>query len=125
MIIVEVEQVEVDYCPKCKGVWLDSGELELLAEMAGAEPGPLSRALESGGRKAAGQKRRCPICRKKMLQVEIPGPPPVVVDKCRVGHGVWLDDRELGLLIEGAGGTAETEMLARLCGRGGKANQPS
>ena len=30
LIAIETEQVEVDYCTECKGIWLDSGELELL-----------------------------------------------------------------------------------------------
>ncbi|MCL4278881.1 MAG: zf-TFIIB domain-containing protein, partial [Ignavibacteriaceae bacterium] len=32
MIVLELEQVEVDYCTNCAGVWLDAGELELLLE---------------------------------------------------------------------------------------------
>ncbi len=30
MRIVERESVEIDYCPQCRGVWLDRGELEKL-----------------------------------------------------------------------------------------------
>jgi len=116
-IVLELDQVEVDYCLRCKGVWLDPGEMELLLEMARAESGPLSQALRSGGRKVSGQKRRCPICRAKMLQVEIEGPPRVVVDRCPGGHGLWLDDRELGQLIEASGGTRDVGVLARFCGR--------
>ena len=32
MIVLEYEQVEIDHCTSCKGIWLDAGELELLAE---------------------------------------------------------------------------------------------
>jgi Zn-finger nucleic acid-binding protein len=117
MVILELDQVEVDHCLECKGVWLDAGELELLIEMSGAEGGALSRAIEAGGRKPAGEKRRCPVCRKKMLAVDVEGPPLVTVDRCRYGHGLWLDDRELGQLLESVGGSPETEALARLCGR--------
>jgi Zn-finger nucleic acid-binding protein len=28
--------VEIDYCPKCRGVWLDRGELDKLIERGGA-----------------------------------------------------------------------------------------
>jgi len=32
------EGVEIDYCPKCRGVWLDRGELDKLIQLsAGAE----------------------------------------------------------------------------------------
>lgn len=31
--------IEIDYCPKCRGVWLDRGELDKLIERAsGIEP---------------------------------------------------------------------------------------
>jgi len=37
MIVVEHEDIELDYCTNCNGVWFDSGELELLLEAAGLE----------------------------------------------------------------------------------------
>jgi hypothetical protein len=37
--------IEIDYCPKCRGVWLDRGELDKIiersADQAGASPPPL------------------------------------------------------------------------------------
>ena len=32
--------VEIDYCPQCRGVWLDRGELDKIIERAGAEFAP-------------------------------------------------------------------------------------
>lgn len=32
--IVDRQGVEIDYCPKCRGVWLDRGELDKLIERA-------------------------------------------------------------------------------------------
>ena len=32
MIVLELNDVEIDYCLSCKGIWLDTGELELLLE---------------------------------------------------------------------------------------------
>ena len=29
--------IEIDYCPQCRGVWLDRGELDKLIERASAE----------------------------------------------------------------------------------------
>lgn len=31
--------VEIDYCPKCRGVWLDRGELDKIVDMATADVG--------------------------------------------------------------------------------------
>jgi uncharacterized protein len=33
--------VEIDYCPKCRGVWLDRGELDKIIERSDAKPAPM------------------------------------------------------------------------------------
>lgn len=30
--------VEIDYCPICRGIWLDKGELDKLIDRAGVQP---------------------------------------------------------------------------------------
>ena len=44
LLMSERNGVEIDYCPKCRGVWLDRGELDKLlekaAELATAEAPP-------------------------------------------------------------------------------------
>ncbi len=32
LLITHREGIEIDYCPKCRGVWLDRGELDKLIE---------------------------------------------------------------------------------------------
>lgn len=34
LLITERHQVEIDYCPSCRGVWLDKGELDKLLNFA-------------------------------------------------------------------------------------------
>jgi Zn-finger nucleic acid-binding protein len=31
--------IEIDYCPKCRGVWLDRGELDKIIERSGTAQG--------------------------------------------------------------------------------------
>jgi len=39
LLMSDRQGVEIDYCPKCRGVWLDRGELDKLIQLsAGAEP---------------------------------------------------------------------------------------
>lgn len=38
--------VEIDYCPQCRGVWLDRGELDKIIERSGA--GETGSAPQSG-----------------------------------------------------------------------------
>lgn len=37
LVMVERYGVEIDYCPKCRGVWLDRGELDKIIERATAD----------------------------------------------------------------------------------------
>jgi Zn-finger nucleic acid-binding protein len=34
LLMSERQGIEIDYCPKCRGVWLDRGELDKLIERA-------------------------------------------------------------------------------------------
>jgi uncharacterized protein len=34
LVMSERQGVEIDYCPKCRGVWLDRGELDKIIERA-------------------------------------------------------------------------------------------
>jgi Zn-finger nucleic acid-binding protein len=34
LVMAERQGVEIDYCPNCRGVWLDRGELDKLLERA-------------------------------------------------------------------------------------------
>ncbi len=34
------QNVEIDYCPQCRGVWLDRGELDKIIERSSAEIAP-------------------------------------------------------------------------------------
>ena len=43
--------VEIDYCPKCRGVWLDRGELDKIIERAAGAEAPV--ALREPGRAPA------------------------------------------------------------------------
>ena len=32
LVMTERQKVEIDYCPQCRGIWLDRGELDKLVE---------------------------------------------------------------------------------------------
>ena len=42
LVMSERQGVEIDYCPRCRGVWLDRGELDKILERNAAELGPPS-----------------------------------------------------------------------------------
>ena len=37
LVMSERQGVEIDYCPRCRGVWLDRGELDKILERSAAE----------------------------------------------------------------------------------------
>lgn len=41
LVMSDRQGVEIDYCPQCRGVWLDRGELDKIIERSrGPEPAP-------------------------------------------------------------------------------------
>ena len=42
--MTERQGVEIDYCPQCRGVWLDRGELDKIIERGGAPAQPVQHA---------------------------------------------------------------------------------
>lgn len=47
LVMTERSGVEIDYCPKCRGVWLDRGELDKIIERS-AQPTRPERYEEKG-----------------------------------------------------------------------------
>jgi hypothetical protein len=39
LLITHRQNIEIDYCPKCRGIWLDRGELDKLIERSSAAQG--------------------------------------------------------------------------------------
>jgi hypothetical protein len=40
LVVIERQGIEIDYCPRCRGVWLERGELEKLIERSAPAPVP-------------------------------------------------------------------------------------
>ena len=40
LVITDRSGVEIDYCPQCRGVWLDRGELDKIIERSDSAPPP-------------------------------------------------------------------------------------
>ncbi|MBN1807385.1 MAG: zf-TFIIB domain-containing protein [Sedimentisphaerales bacterium] len=101
MITLELQEVEIDYCIDCGGIWLDAGELEiLLGEHEKAKNLLDSFKIDSGSTEKT---RKCPICRKKMQKVIVGSSKPVLlIDKCHKADGLWFDKGELHDIFERA-----------------------
>lgn len=58
LVIADRTGVEIDYCPKCRGVWLDRGELDKIIDRAApAQEPPQAQSRDSYGTRPHTKKR--------------------------------------------------------------------
>lgn len=107
---MQAGDVELDVCPRCRGVWFDAGELEQFPDR------PSVRVFMSSARQAASRCRKtghlvpralavcatcrsapvsCPACGSRLSLVAAG---PCAIDVCTQCEGVWLDAGEMELL---------------------------
>lgn len=109
MVTLEWQGIEVDYCIRCGGTWLDRGEFERILGH-GAEPGSASEAsLIEGGKTGKKTKRLCPRCDRRLVQVTVTmGKERVTLDRCAQGHGLWFDKGELQTCLRASASSGDT-----------------
>lgn len=52
LVMSDRQGIEIDYCPKCRGVWLDRGELDKIIERSAPtapQPAPAPAAAPQAG----------------------------------------------------------------------------
>ncbi len=93
---VELEDVTVDRCDKCFGIWFDSDELERILGMKHIDV--LKSPVKS--QRANDLKRgRCPRCKGEGVLVQVASlERDIHIDTCAVCGGKWLDGGELEML---------------------------
>ena len=57
LVMADRQGVEIDYCPKCRGVWLDRGELDKIIERSVPAQQPV-RGYDDDHRGSHKKKRR-------------------------------------------------------------------
>lgn len=97
LVILELHEIEVDFCTNCKGIWLDAGELELMLD-DDTEKAKLIQSLEIVY-DSNEKKLKCPICKDKMEKVRHKDVN-AVTDKCIHNHGIWFDKGELEEIVK-------------------------
>jgi len=102
----KVENVEIDACPICEGIWFDAGELEAVIKAdstdrfdyidVGREEFDGAEIAEKGINLDA-KKGKCPRCEDNtmLVQSQYEKDEKLKVDICPKGHGMWLDGGEV------------------------------
>lgn len=102
MITLELDNVEIDHCFKCLGIWLDAGELEMLLDDHQKAENLLNQLKPA--QKYPEKSRKCPICLKQMNKIAvISDKSEILLDKCSKNHGLWFDKGELPNILSSAG----------------------
>ena len=102
LFILRYKDIELDYCHRCRGLWLDAGELELILRRTGARTDdPILHSLQQEGALPSGPKHLCPRCDKPLREIAVThaGAAPLVLDRCPANHGLWFDADELQELL--------------------------
>jgi hypothetical protein len=98
LVVLELNEVEIDHCLDCGGIWLDAGELELLL----GHSRHVRQFLDSFHPCLTGREKihKCPLCRKKMLKIHTgPQPSDPIIDMCPTRQGLWFEKNELTQVI--------------------------
>lgn len=95
------EGVPIDICYKCRGVWLDKGELaEIIRREKQFTPSDFTEIKAEEGKERVDKRELvtpipCVICAEPMERFIYQETSGIVIDSCPRGHGVWLDKGEL------------------------------
>jgi Zn-finger nucleic acid-binding protein len=102
MIVVEHQKIELDFCLRCTGVWIDAGELDLLVDRLTSQKTGLSRTdlMTPCQAEASENKYKCPVCSHKMDKAWLCHQPKILIDSCPLGDGLWFDGGELHQVLQ-------------------------
>ncbi len=95
-----VSGITVDKCPGCRGLWLDTGELEHLLEFPETAQSVDHELAYDGPAYNERRDISCPRDTSGMLAMTDPEQRHVKYEKCSVCGGVFLDAGELADLAE-------------------------
>lgn len=95
MIPVLTDQgVEVDYCPECKGIWLDKGEIFYFVK----RPARVQKELEHAIKFGKPSEQTCPRTGKSMQEIKLLQGE-LTLDYSPSSGGIWFDGAELEKLM--------------------------
>ena len=98
-----IDDIELDACPECAGIWLDYRELKAVCGLSFTEVEQnLRKSLDSDQGEAVPSQRYmpCPRCPEgRLQQIAYTYMLPVRVDRCDQCLGIWVDNHELDAIV--------------------------
>ena len=97
---VALNDVHLDECPACAGVWLDPATFTRVCTTAAAQADALALLGAPRSETERGVRYlRCPLCDRQMARRNYARRSGVIVDFC-ASHGMWFDHDELRRVVE-------------------------
>ena len=105
-VTTDYEEVTIDKCKTCHGVWLDHSKISEIVSNRVKEFSPsetkltLSMAFAGIPEFEAQNIRHCPICQSELKCLNYAVDAGVILDTCPSDHGIWFDNHELEKIQE-------------------------
>ena len=105
-------EVEVDYCPKCLGIWFDKDELRLAKDDKDKNLNWVDVDLwrDKSKFKVLRISKYCPVDRAGLVEVQY-DESKTKVDFCKMCQGIWLDRGEFKQIINYLKNKSDYEVL--------------
>jgi len=96
-----VATIQVDQCPKCKGLWFEDQEFQLAKDHAGKDLAWMDFEIWKHPDRFQVEPRhlKCPGCRSELVAIRY-GSTKETVDYCKFCRGVWLEKGEFQRIIQ-------------------------
>ena len=109
---VSFHNVEVDYCPKCLGIWFDENELRLAKDDKDKNLNWADFDIwrDKGKFKTLRISKFCPVCRVGLIEVSY-DQSKTKIDFCKMCQGIWLDRGEFKQIIAYLKNKSDYEIL--------------
>ena len=99
--IVTYDEIEIDRCTSCGGLWFQPEELKALRDDIWMADYIIDTGDKSAGKVANAQRDvNCPQCDKKMYHEYDKEQPHITYETCPDGHGTFLDAGEFTDLVK-------------------------
>ncbi|MBP9760575.1 MAG: zf-TFIIB domain-containing protein [Candidatus Pacebacteria bacterium] len=108
-----IDDVRIDSCPACEGIWLDNGELQnakniRLKDFHWFDVDLWKHDADFFG---APSGMHCPNCKNTDLHTIKYDHSNISIDVCEFCHGIWLDRKEFIAILKYIKNTAEQTIL--------------
>jgi len=100
-----IKNVAIDFCDTCQGIWCSKDELEKIA-MLGREyiaNSLIAKSIIKDLQDTKTQKKSlhlCPNCEASLEKFNYSYDSDIFLETCKICNGIWLDDGELGDIID-------------------------